>query len=159
MKYALNNHDLVARFVASLIPHVRARGFGNCRAIGICDDKDELVAGLVFSHFDPEAEVMEISGAALPGHFWATPQTLQLLHGYPFGQCGCQMVIMRVQASDERLLRQLKSLGYEFVGLPRIFGRDKDGIYCWLTKEAWMENRITKRLFRSMMTPSKREAA
>jgi RimJ/RimL family protein N-acetyltransferase len=150
MKYLLDQHELVANFVAAMIPDIAARGFGACRAIGIVDDKDELVAGLVYHKLNPEAGTIEISGAALPGKFWATPQTLQLLHGYPFGQCGCQMVMMRVRASNERLLRQLKALGYIFIGVPRWFGRDDDGVLCLLTDEAWRSNKITSRLHRDL---------
>ena len=149
MKYALNDHDLVARFVASLIPHVRARGFGNCRAIGICTDKDELVAGLIYHALDPEAGLIEISGAALPGYQWATRETLKIMHAFPFGQCGCQMVVMKVRWSDERLLRQLAALGYEFIKVPRLFGRGQDGVLCCLTEEEWRSNKITRRLLRS----------
>jgi RimJ/RimL family protein N-acetyltransferase len=149
VKYLLDQHELVANFVAAMIPHVAARGFGACRAIGILDDKDELVAGLVYSHFNPEAGYLEISGAALPRHQWATRQTLVVMHAYPFLQLQCQMVVMRVAASDERLLRQLRALGYEFIGVPRLFGRDRDGMLCYLTDDAWKANKITRRLLRA----------
>ena len=132
-----------------MIPEIGPLGFGNCRAIGICDDNDELIAGLVYNNFNPKAGTMEISGAALPGKYWATPQTLLYMHTFPFGQCRCQMVTMRVRKSDERLLRQLRALGYELVGLPRIFGRDEDGVICYLTDDAWKANKITRRLLRS----------
>jgi hypothetical protein len=33
MKYLLDQHDLVARFVAAMIPRAAARGLGPCRAI------------------------------------------------------------------------------------------------------------------------------
>jgi RimJ/RimL family protein N-acetyltransferase len=149
MKYLLDQHELVARFVAAMIPDIAARGFGACRAIGIVDDKDELVAGLVYSHYDPQAGHLEISGAALPGYQWATRETLRIMHAFPFGQCGCQMVVMRVRASDERLLRQLRALGYELIGVPRLFGRDRDGVLCYLTDDNWKANRITRRLLRN----------
>jgi RimJ/RimL family protein N-acetyltransferase len=149
VKYLLDQHELVANFVSAMIPHVAARGFGACRAIGIVDDKDELVAGLVYSHYDPQAGHLEISGAALPGRPWATRETLRIMHAFPFGQCGCQMVVMRVAASDERLLRQLRALGYELIGVPRLFGRDRDGMLCYLTDDAWKANKITRRLLRA----------
>jgi RimJ/RimL family protein N-acetyltransferase len=148
MKYLFGQHEIVADFVAWMIPHVRERGFGNCRAIGIVDDDDELIAGLVYHHLSIEAQLMEISGAALPGKQWATRETLRIMHEYPFLQCGCQMVVMKVLASDERLLRMLAMLGYRFITLPRLFGRERDGVYCYLTYENWCANKIAKRLER-----------
>jgi hypothetical protein len=155
VKYLLDQHELVANFVAAMMPDVAERGFGACRAIGILDDKDELVAGLIYHNLNPEAGTIEISGAALPGFYWATPRTLQLLHGFPFGRCGCQMVMMRVRRSNERLLRQLRALGYTLIGVPRWFGRNDDGMLCLLTYEAWNANKITRRIHRDL----KKEAA
>lgn len=147
LRYVLDQHELVADFVARMIPHLR-RGFERAyKAIGIVNEDDELIAGLVY-HFWPEAQIAEISGAALPGHYWLTRMTLRVMHEYPFEQCLCQMVIMRIRFDDERLKRQLAMIGYEFVRLPRIFGPDQDGIHCYLTEEAWMDNKILKRLRR-----------
>jgi hypothetical protein len=55
------------------------------------------------------------------------------------------MVINKVLASDVRHLRSLAVLGYKFIEFPRLFGRDKDGVICRLTYEAWMENKICRR--------------
>jgi hypothetical protein len=152
MKYVFDQSELVANFVAQMIPHVRNRGFGNCTAIGMTETiggRDELIAGLVYHHFDIEADnVMEISGAALPGKQWATRETLRIMHVYPFGQLRCQMVIMRVARDDEKLLHQLLRLGYSFIEFPRMLGRHRDGVICHLTDDKWRENRITKRLLR-----------
>ena len=66
LDYVYNYDELVARFVAMLIPHCR-RGFGRCKTIGVIDDAGQLIAGLVYHNYDPEAGIIEISGAALPG--------------------------------------------------------------------------------------------
>jgi hypothetical protein len=146
LRYAFDQHELVADFVAQMIPHVRRAGFGKaCRAIGITNEDNELIAGLVYHNLSPEAGLIEISGAALPGFFWATRETLRLMHQYPFVQCGCQMVVMKVPLDNERLLSQLLRLGYELIKLPRIFGRDRDGVFCYLTYEAWMQSALCRR--------------
>ena len=148
MKYLLDQHELVANFVAQMIPHARQQGFGrNYRAIGIVDDNNELVAGLVYHGLSMQAGLIEISGAALPGVQWATRETLRLMHEYPFSQAGCQMCVMKVPADNMRLLEQLVTLGYELIFFPRLFGRNKDGMVCCLTDDAWRENKISKRLF------------
>ena len=146
LRYLYGQDELVAHFVAQMTSHVRERGFGKCRAIGIVNADSELIGGLVYHNFDDGAGVIEISGAALPGHLWLTRETLRQMHGYPFEQCRCQMVVMRVLASNERLLRQLAALGYAFIRFPRLFGRDRDGVICSLTDDAWRDSRIARRL-------------
>lgn len=56
------------------------------------------------------------------------------------------MAIMRVRADNERLLRQLAAAGFTFIKIPRLFGRDEDGIFCRLTLEDWQENKLYKRI-------------
>ena len=159
MKYLVDQPDLVAEFVARMIPHVGALGFGRCRAIGVVDDNHELVAGLVYHHMDPHSGIIEMSGAALPGHQWATRETLKLMYQYPFLQVGAQMVVMRVLYSDERLLRQLAALNYEFIRVPRLFGRDRDGVLCLLTYEDWVANKLCRRFGHHVPDTQAQEAA
>lgn len=149
LRYVFGQDETVAYFVAQMIAHVRRRGFGKaCKTIGIADANNELIAGLVYHNLDDAAGVIEISGAALPGYQWATRETLRMLHQYPFRQCGCQMVVMRVAADNERLLRQLLALGYELIAFPRLFGREADGVLCRLTDDVWAANKIAQRLER-----------
>jgi hypothetical protein len=158
LRYVLDRHELVADFVARMIPHMR-RGFPMAyKAIGIVKEDDELIAGLVY-HFWPEAAVAEMSGAALPGYYWATPTTLRMMHEYPFEQCLCQMMFMRIRYDDEHLKRQLARMGYEFVRLPRIFGPDQDGIHAYLTEEAWLDSKILQRGRRRQLQQINQQAA
>lgn len=143
LDYVYDYDDLVQRFVASLIPHCR-RGFGNCRTIGVVDDARELIAGIVYHNYDPEAGVIEISGAALPGRHWLSRRTLRRMFEYPFLGCHCQMVVQRTPADDERLLGVLAKYDYAFIPMPRLFGRDRDGVICMLTREAWESNRFNR---------------
>jgi RimJ/RimL family protein N-acetyltransferase len=145
LRYALDQHEMVADFVTQMIPHVRSLGFGKCRAIGVVNDDGELIAGIVYHNYSSEAERMEMSAAALPGHLWATRTTLKLMHQYPFIQCGCQLLYANVLADNERMLRQFAALNYSFIKLPRIFGRDRDGVLCLLTYEDWTESFLCKR--------------
>ena len=148
MRYLLDQPELVADFVARMIPQVGARGFGRCTAIGMVDDDGELVAGLVYHNLSPEAGLIEISGAALPETRWLTRETIRIMHGYPFLQCGCQMAIMKVLKTDLRLQRQLAALNYMFIDIPRLFGRGEDGVLCLLTQEDWMASKFYRRLHR-----------
>lgn len=135
MRYLIGQNAIVGPFVAAHIPHCR-RGFGDkIMTLGVVDG-ERLIGGLVFHNHDPEAAIIEISGAAIDPR-WLTRETLRLMHYYPFVDCKCQLAVMRVPADNERLLRQLAMLGYEFTLLRRLFGRERDGVLAALTQETW----------------------
>lgn len=160
LRYIYGQDDLVAGFVAAMIPQCRERGFGNCRAIGVADANNELIAGFVFHHLNPDAEVMEISAAALPGRHWLTSTTLVVMWDFPFIQCRCQMVAHTVLADDERLLSQLARLGCSLTLYPRLYGRHRDGVIALLTDDDWRSNKIFQRAHREVeAAQEKREAA
>ena len=158
LRYDYEHHAEVAWFTAQLIPHVRARGFGRCKAIGVIDEEGKPIAGIVYHNFDPESGVIEMSGAATTPR-WLTRETLERMYSYPFLQIGCQMVLMRVAAENERLLRQLAAYGYMLINVPRMFGRDRDGVICLLTYEDWIGNKFNKRLRRQLAAEAPIEEA
>ena len=144
LRYLYDQHEIVAKFVSTLIPHCR-RGFGDAvRGIGVIDEAGRLIGGLVYYNWDPEAEIIELAGAATHAR-WLTRGTIARMYQYPFLQCGCQMVVQRTPADDKKLLGQLAAYDYTFVTVPRLFGRDRDGVICSLTYEAWVDNRFNKR--------------
>lgn len=161
LDYVYGHDRIVSDFVAALIPHCR-RGFGPCKTIGVIegpwDGERSLIAGIVYHNFDPEAGIIEISGAALPHKYWLTRRTLERMYAYPFLQCGCQMVAQRTPADDVRLLGILAAYGYDLITVPRLFGRNRDGVLCTLTREAWIANRFNKRL-RQHLEQQQQEAA
>jgi RimJ/RimL family protein N-acetyltransferase len=160
LRYALDRHELVADFVAQMIPHVRGHGFGKAiRAIGVVSEDGELIAGIVYHNYVPEAGIIEMSAAALPGHLWATRTTLKLMHRFPFLQCGCQMLFAKVLADNERMLRQFAAMNYGFIRLPRIFGRDRDGVLCCLTYEDWLESFLCRRYKHHIVSDNQIEEA
>jgi RimJ/RimL family protein N-acetyltransferase len=145
----LYDHDEdVARFVATLVPHC-ARGFAKCKTIGILAADGRLIGGLVYHNYDPEAEIMEISGAATDPR-WLTRPTLRRMFEYPFIECGCQLVVMRVPVTNERLLRQLAAYNFSFTLLPRLFGRELDGVIATLTDDAWLANKFSTTFYRHL---------
>ena len=68
------------------------------------------------------------------------------------------MIVQRNSANDERLLRQLAVYDYTFIKVPRMLGRDEDGVLCCLTYEAWAANRFNKR-FQHHLLPRLAQAA
>jgi hypothetical protein len=143
LTYLYGADALVANFVAQMIPHCR-RGFGpDARAIGVMKD-GKLIAGLCYHNYDSEAELIELSGAAID-RSWLTRETIARMYRYPFVQLGVQMLVQRTPIDDERLLRQLAVYDYTFIKVPRMFGRERDGVLCLLTYEDWCGNRFNKR--------------
>ena len=159
LDYVYGHNELVADFVASLIPACEGRGLPKASsAFGVIDEQGRLVAGMVYHHYDPASGVIEMTGAALPGQQWLSRETIRRMYTYPFLQLGCQMVLMRVSARDERLLRQLAALNYAFIRIPRLLGRDHDAVVCLLTYEDWINSKFQKRLRHYLDEPAQEAA-
>lgn len=145
MRYLYGQDAVVAAFVARLIPRCARYGLGRVKTIGVLDNAEEhLLAGIVYGNWDPDAGVIEIAAAAITPR-WLTRQTLEIMYAYPFQQLGCQLVVQRTPADNRRLLRQLAAGGYDFILVPRLFGRDRDCVVCTLTKEAYEASRFIRR--------------
>jgi RimJ/RimL family protein N-acetyltransferase len=143
MELLYERDDDVAAFVGLLTNN--RRGYGKAKAVGVMDDDGRLIGGIVFHNYSPEAKTIEMSGAGTDAR-WLTRDMIAAMSYYVFDQCGCQMAIMRVHADNERLLRQLAAAGFTFIKIPRLFGRDEDGIFCRLTFEDWQENKLYQRI-------------
>lgn len=143
--YVYGHDAAVCDFVSQMIPSCRMLGFPDTsKAIGVIES-GRLIAGIVYHNWDPEAKVIEISGAALPHHYWLSRETIRRMYQYPFLQIGCQMVVQRNDAENERLLYMLARYGYSLIKIPRMLGRDKDGVLACLTYEDWRDNKFNKR--------------
>jgi len=125
----------VSRFVADLIPGLE-RGFGENQSIGVIDKDGQLVAGLVYHNWEPEAGIIEISGASTTPR-WFTRHIYQVMFDYPFLTCGCQMIVQRNSVKNEHLNAILRRWGYSEHLIPRMKGRDEDGIVFTFTDDQW----------------------
>jgi RimJ/RimL family protein N-acetyltransferase len=81
------------------------------------------------------------------------------MYQYPFLQLGCQMVVNRIAADNERLLAQCARLNYSFIPIPRMLGRRRDGVLGQLTREAWEANKFNQRYQHHLDAPPREEAA
>lgn len=142
MKLVIGHDEIVARFVDALIPFGRGRGFGECSAIGV-DRDGELIGGFVFHDWSPEAGVVEISFAGIDRR-WLTRLVLYGAFSYVFDQLGCQMACSRTPASLRHAARICRAYGFRQVTVPRLFGRNEDGIISTLTVEDWRANGFHK---------------
>jgi hypothetical protein len=132
----------LARLVADRIWPGSGRDFGNCQCIAVTFG-NALAAGLVYHNYEPDAEVIEISGASWV-RGWLTRSVLKAMYGYPFVDCGCQAVVQRVSDDDRAQHRMLKAFGAERYRIPRLRGRDKaENIYV-TTRETWETNSFAR---------------
>jgi hypothetical protein len=134
--------DDVARFVASLIPFCARRGFGDCTAIGVASG-GRLSGGFVFHDYAPEFGVIELSFAGA-GRRWLTRAVLHGVFSYVFDELGCQLACARTPARLRHAVRIAGAYGFRQVRVPRLFGRDEDGIVSTLTVEDWRANGFHK---------------
>lgn len=103
-----------------------------------------LEAAMVFHNFDPDAGVVEISGASENAH-WLSRPVLQEMFGWPFDTLGFQAVVMRVDPDNRRLGRMLPTVGFKRYDIPRLRGRDKAEAIYVLTDDAWRASRFARR--------------
>jgi len=146
LRYIYGEDKSVAQFVAQLIPHIDPAGFpANATAIGITDADNRPLAGIVFYDHSRPAGTVNIAAAARPSaHFWFSRETMRHAMGYAFDVLRCQMVVFRVLANNLGLLRQLHAFGCAPILVPRMYGRQDDGVICTYTAEQWVASRYYK---------------
>jgi RimJ/RimL family protein N-acetyltransferase len=137
----LHGHsDAVEAFVAQLIPDAE-RGFSGAKGVGVIDKDGLMVAGWIWHNWNPAAKTISFSGASITPK-WMTRGILQELFSYAFDGLGCQMVTTLNSGRNVRLHRQLSAFGFTRFDVPRMFGRDHDGVFWTLTFEQWKESRF-----------------
>lgn len=134
---------MLSKWVADLIWPGKLRDFGNCQGLAVFENGD-LIAGMIYHNYEPEAGVIEISGAGTSKR-WLTRETLRKMFAYPFEECDCQAVVMRVDPDDVALRRMLTAYGFELYVIPRLRGRHKDENVFLLTDDAWASNKFNRK--------------
>ena len=135
-------NQAVASFVAGGIPGCE-RGWENFTTLGMVEG-ERLVAGVVFHNYNPEAGVIEISAASISRR-WLTRPMLKGMFGYPFGQIGCQMVVIRVSERNTVMVEIAERFGFTAYRIPRLRGREEAEILFTLTDEDWRAHPVNRR--------------
>ena len=118
------------------------RGFGPCAAIGVARG-EELIGGVVFSNWTPEAGVMEMTAASTDPR-WMTREVIRTVFEYAFRHHHCQLVVWRVSAENERTIALAERLGFTAYPIPRMRGRHEDEIVFTLTDDQWVSGRFAR---------------
>ncbi|RWI60247.1 MAG: N-acetyltransferase [Mesorhizobium sp.] len=115
------------------------RPFVNFTSLGVFDHQGELLGAAVFHNWDPEAGVIEVSGASTSAR-WLPRPVLYELFSYVFNQLGCQALVMRVAPENTRIQRILRAYGYEENRIKRLRGRHEDELIFILYDDVWRSN-------------------
>lgn len=148
MEFVYGHDKEVAQFIATFT-RVGNNTYANCKTIGVIDDEGRLIAGMVYYNFDPRSEVIELGVATITPR-WLTRATYRRMFEYPFLECGCQMLVARVRADDERTLSILARMNFNLMPVPRLYGRGEDGVLCTLTDDQWLDSNVAKRVYRNV---------
>ena len=103
----------------------------------------QLIAATVYHNMDEDAGVIELSSASHSKR-WLQPHIVRAMFWLPFEFLKCQMVVLRVDASNGGMCRIARRFGFDEHVIPRLMGRDKPGIVFTLTDDQWRAHRLYK---------------
>lgn len=134
-----------AEIIVPMVAHLAhtTDDYGPCVTAGVVDNGGNLIAGVVFHNYDAEAGVIECSGAAVNAR-WCVRSVLRELMRYVFDTVGCQMVMARTAADNKAVRRLGVGLGAVEHIIPRMKGRDADGVFLCVTDDAWLKSRLNE---------------
>lgn len=131
----------LAKFVADRIG--AERGFGPCATLGMVDG-DRIAAAVVFHNWHPEEGVIEMSSAS-DSKRWLTRPMMNAMFRFCFGECGCQLVVLRVSERNTGMVDIARRFGFSETRIERLRGRDEAEIIFTLTDDAWNVHRVNER--------------
>ncbi len=106
----LGADDLVAELVASRIPHMHGKSFGQFVALGVIRN-DELVGGVVYNNYvghDCQVNIAIERATFMP---W------RALFEYPFEQLNCARLTAVVGRKNKKSRDLVKALGFKLEGV------------------------------------------
>jgi len=133
--------QVVAKWVAKNIPGCE-RGWDKCVTMEVARG-DDIIGGVVFHDYNPEAGTMCMSAAG--GNGWLTRPVLHRMHSYVFCDAGCQLAVLQVAEDNDRMLSIARRYGYQEHRIPRLRGRDKAEVILTLTDDDWLASRFHRR--------------
>lgn len=134
--------DVVSEFVSTRI-WGKSRTFAGNTAMAVIDNSGVLVGGVVFSNYDSDAAVMEVSGAS-DNKRWMSRSMLHQIYNYAFNQMKCQAVVQRSDPANKSLARMLTAYGFDRYDIPHMRGKNKPEALFILCDDVWRANGFHK---------------
>jgi hypothetical protein len=141
IQFVYGQDEAISTLVAKL--QGAEHGRANCKTIGIVDEQGRFLAGVVFYNWNPETGIIEMSASALNPR-WFSRRTLNRIGDFVFVECGCQLLLVHLRADNEHVLQVLAGVGFTFTRVPRLFGRDQDGVICTLSDDDWYAGKLSR---------------
>lgn len=116
-RYTPTGNRAIAKWVARQIPYVDDRPddpFGLCECVGVERDR-RLIAGVVFSGYDPYCRTIMCSMAATTP-LWARKDTILEILRVPFEMIGIRKLYTMIRMDNERVIKFNKHLGFKEEG-------------------------------------------
>ena len=107
------------------------------------EHKGQVVAGVVFHNWSPEAGVIELSCAA-ENKRWMTRGVMRTALGYVFDLLECQSAVARTAETNITVRKLWKALGAQEYVIPRLRGVNEAEAILVLPKEAWMDSKFMR---------------
>lgn len=114
--------------------------FKNYQSAGVIDRYGVLLGGVVFHNWQERAGTIEVSVFSASPR-WLSRAVINEIMNYAFVGCGAQAVMAQTEAGNNRALKIWRALGSTEARIPRLFGRDRDGIVTVLTDDAWFASK------------------
>lgn len=133
----------LAEWLAVHISHDGRSVLSPCLCFGVF--KDGVLQGAVAFHdWKPHFGTIEFSAASASGS-WLSRQVIREIARYAFDELGCQLLVTQNDPENTRVIRIIKSLGFEQVLIPNLRGKGKAGSFMSLT----VDQRNASRFIRS----------
>ena len=117
MQILLNEDVLVSNWVGE---RIGIYDFGPCTTIGVVEG-DRLIAGVVYSQYQPLVPSIEASCAA-DSRRWATRPVLDAIFRYPFETVEVERIQLSIGRKNKHTRRFCEKLGFTYEGMGRKAG-------------------------------------
>lgn len=135
--------ELVA-WAGERIGELHGQGFvDTATAMGVESEDGRVLGVVVFHSWEPWSGTIEVSAAADDARWLMARRAIAVMWEYAFVACDCQKIWSRTPRRNERALRFLRALGFQYEAiLPRQFG-DDDAVISRRFREEYYEQAKT----------------
>ena len=126
-----NQH--LAQWLAVHIAHDGRSVLSPCLCFGVFND-GHVQAVVAFHDWKPHFGTIEFSAASASGS-WLSRAVIREISRYAFDELGCQLLVTKNDPDNSRVIRIIKSLGFDQILIPNLRGRGKAGSFMTLTRE------------------------
>lgn len=137
MRLVFGMDALVAKWVALRIPEMAPTfDFGPCAAIGVVDEHDMPIAGVVFHNEQPMFRSIAISCASTTPK-WLTRSMIRGIMSHPFDRLKCVRVTSITARKNTPTRRFLEKFGFKLEGVARRGLGDDDAMLYGMLDTEW----------------------